>query len=170
MSFLLRFVDKEAFTVESSLGPARVKPSDGMQTYQKTFLPVDSAGRFPYLCVPPPCLTPSAGRPSTELPLWLCRLVNIGSGVSIVEVRTRRDFRRVSGSSLGGAAFFSLCQLLTEYKSYQEILDGSQMGDLTKVDMLVRRWEGGRGLAELQVRVLKWGSSSYYVAPAVRMP
>lgn len=104
------------------------------------------------------------------VPLWLCRLVNIGSGVSIVEVRTRRDFRRVSGSSLGGAAFFSLCQLLTEYKSYQEILDGSQMGDLTKVDMLVRRWEGGRGLAELQVRVLKWGSSSYYVAPAVRMP
>jgi type II pantothenate kinase len=109
------------------------------------------------------------------LPLWLCRLVNIGSGVSIVEVRTRRDFRRVSGSSLGGAAFFSLCQLLTEYKSYQEILDGSQMGDLTKVDMLVRpllptavgRREGSCGSSSASI---ERGSSSKPVASAVRNP
>lgn len=66
-----------------------------------------------------------------------CRLVNIGSGVSILEVRSRKDFRRVSGSSLGGSTFFSLCQLLTEYQSFQDILDGSQIGDLSRVDMLV---------------------------------
>lgn len=66
VSFLLRFVDKEAFTVDSSLGPARVKPSDGMQNYAKHFVPVDSAGRFPYLCVPPQCTPTPAGRLSPD--------------------------------------------------------------------------------------------------------
>lgn len=64
VSFLLRYCDGEAFTVESSLGPARAKPSDGMQTFQKHFLPADPGARYPYLYVNPfplhtPSLTPS---------------------------------------------------------------------------------------------------------------
>jgi pantothenate kinase len=38
-------------------------------------------------------------------------LVNIGSGVSILEVRTCFDFDRVTGSALGGATYWGLCKV-----------------------------------------------------------
>lgn len=38
-------------------------------------------------------------------------LVNIGSGVSIIEVKDYYDFERVSGSALGGATYWGLCKV-----------------------------------------------------------
>ena len=38
-------------------------------------------------------------------------LVNIGSGVSILEVRDLFDFSRVSGSALGGSTYWGLCKV-----------------------------------------------------------
>jgi hypothetical protein len=76
------------------------------------------------------------------VPLGGGRLVNVGSGVNIVEVRGPKQFQRVSGSSLGGSTFYGLCSLMTQLASFEEMLDSSKDGDLGKVDMLVRK--GGR--------------------------
>lgn len=47
-------------------------------------------------------------------------LVNIGSGVSILAVRGENDYKRISGTSLGGGTFLGLCRLLTRCKSFEE--------------------------------------------------
>lgn len=47
-------------------------------------------------------------------------LVNIGSGVSILAVRGPNDYKRISGTSLGGGTFLGLCCLLTGCTSFEE--------------------------------------------------
>lgn len=64
-------------------------------------------------------------------------LVNIGSGVSIIKVTAKRQFERVSGTSLGGGTFWGLASLLTGLESFDEILELSQRGQNKNVDMLV---------------------------------
>lgn len=64
-------------------------------------------------------------------------LVNIGSGVSIIKVTGKRQFERVSGTSLGGGTFWGLASLLTGLESFDEILALSQRGQNKNVDMLV---------------------------------
>lgn len=70
-------------------------------------------------------------------------LVNIGSGVSILSVRGPRDYKRVSGTSLGGGTFLGLCSLLTGSRSFEEALELAAAGDNTSVDKLVRDIYGG---------------------------
>jgi pantothenate kinase len=78
----------------------------------KTFVP-PSANPFPYL------------------------LVNIGSGVSIIRVDSESSFERIGGTSLGGGTFWGLCNLLTGLMDFDEMLQFSEKGDNTKVDLLV---------------------------------
>ncbi|KAM9330328.1 pantothenate kinase 2, mitochondrial-like [Gastrophryne carolinensis] len=70
-------------------------------------------------------------------------LVNIGSGVSILAVYSRDNYKRVTGTSLGGGTFFGLCCLLTGCSTFEEALEMAALGDSTKVDKLVRDIYGG---------------------------
>mmetsp|Transcript_15011 Transcript_15011/g.30519 ORF Transcript_15011/g.30519 Transcript_15011/m.30519 type:complete len:450 (-) Transcript_15011:606-1955(-) len=70
-------------------------------------------------------------------------LVNIGSGVSMVMVTGHREFTRVSGSSIGGGTFWGLARLLTNCKTFDEVIDLTFKGDSTSVDMHVGDIYGG---------------------------
>lgn len=65
-------------------------------------------------------------------------VVNIGSGVSILLVTSENNYKRISGSSIGGGTFLGLCCLLTGCKTYEEAIELASRGDNTKVDKLVR--------------------------------
>lgn len=70
-------------------------------------------------------------------------MVNIGSGVSMVKVTGPGQFERIGGSSLGGGTLWGLLSLLTDAKSYDDMLEMAGRGDNTKVDMLVGDIYGG---------------------------
>ncbi|OXB75847.1 UNVERIFIED_CONTAM: hypothetical protein H355_009480 [Colinus virginianus] len=70
-------------------------------------------------------------------------LVNIGSGVSILAVYSKENYRWVTGTSLGGGTFFGLCCLLTGCSTFEEAMEMASRGDSTKVDKLVRDIYGG---------------------------
>uniref|UniRef100_A0A8D0GXL3 pantothenate kinase n=1 Tax=Sphenodon punctatus TaxID=8508 RepID=A0A8D0GXL3_SPHPU len=70
-------------------------------------------------------------------------LVNIGSGVSILAVYSKDNYKRVTGTSLGGGTFYGLCCLLTGCSTFEEALEMASRGDSTKVDKLVRDIYGG---------------------------
>lgn len=70
-------------------------------------------------------------------------LVNIGSGVSMIKVLGPQNFVRIGGSSLGGGTLWGLLSLLTDAKSYEEMLEMVGRGDNTNVDMLVGDIYGG---------------------------
>jgi len=70
-------------------------------------------------------------------------LVNIGSGVSMIKVDEEGQYERVSGTNVGGGTFWGLGKLLTKCKSFDEILELSQGGDNSAVDMLVGDIYGG---------------------------
>ncbi|XP_069725416.1 pantothenate kinase 3 isoform X2 [Phaenicophaeus curvirostris] len=70
-------------------------------------------------------------------------VVNIGSGVSILSVHSKDDYKRVTGTSLGGGTFLGLCSLLTGCESFEEALEMASKGDSTHADKLVRDIYGG---------------------------
>ncbi|XP_060943892.1 pantothenate kinase 1a isoform X1 [Limanda limanda] len=70
-------------------------------------------------------------------------LVNIGSGVSILAVYSPSDYKRVTGTSLGGGTFLGLCCLLTGCETFEEALEMASKGDSTNVDKLVKDIYGG---------------------------
>ncbi|XP_010877599.1 pantothenate kinase 2, mitochondrial isoform X1 [Esox lucius] len=70
-------------------------------------------------------------------------LVNIGSGVSILAVYSKNNYKRVTGTSLGGGTFLGLCCLLTGCSSFEEALQMASQGESTRVDKLVRDIYGG---------------------------
>ncbi|KAJ3329482.1 hypothetical protein HDU76_007827 [Blyttiomyces sp. JEL0837] len=70
-------------------------------------------------------------------------LVNIGSGVSILKVTSDETYERISGTSLGGGTLWGLLSLLTNAKTYDEMLELSKDGDNKNVDMLVGDIYGG---------------------------
>lgn len=70
-------------------------------------------------------------------------LVNIGSGVSMIKVLGPQKFERIGGSSLGGGTLWGLLSLLTDARSYDDMLAMAGRGDNTKVDMLVGDIYGG---------------------------
>ncbi|GFH27130.1 DUF89 domain-containing protein, partial [Haematococcus lacustris] len=76
-------------------------------------------------------------------------LVNIGSGVSMVQVTSEGVFERVSGSSLGGGTFWGLCNLLTGRTDFDDMLELSMQGDNSQVDMLVGDIYGGRDYSNI---------------------
>jgi len=70
-------------------------------------------------------------------------LVSIGSGVSILHVKSSSDYERVSGSSIGGGTYWGLCRTLTDCASYDEAMDMSENGNNFGVDMSVGDIYGG---------------------------
>ncbi|XP_024123214.1 pantothenate kinase 2, mitochondrial isoform X1 [Oryzias melastigma] len=70
-------------------------------------------------------------------------LVNIGSGVSILAVYSENNYKRVTGTSLGGGTFLGLCCLLTGCSTFEEALQMASEGESTRVDKLVRDIYGG---------------------------
>jgi len=80
---------------------------------QKEFVHIDKNDLFPYL------------------------LVNIGSGVSMIKVDGDGKFERVSGTNVGGGTYLGLGKLLTKCKSFDELLELTQRGNNSNVDMLV---------------------------------
>ncbi|XP_061409140.1 pantothenate kinase 2, mitochondrial-like [Lethenteron reissneri] len=82
-------------------------------------------------------------RPCTLGSRYPLLLVNIGSGVSMLAVYSPHDYRRVTGTSLGGGTFLGLCCLLTGCDSFDEALSLAERGDSTNVDKLVRDIYGG---------------------------
>lgn len=86
---------------------------------QKEFVQIDHNDLYPYL------------------------LVNIGSGVSMIKVDGDGKFQRVSGTNVGGGTYWGLGRLLTKCKSFDELLELSQRGDNSNIDMLVGDIYGG---------------------------
>ncbi|KAK5649467.1 hypothetical protein RI129_000496 [Pyrocoelia pectoralis] len=70
-------------------------------------------------------------------------IVNIGSGVSVLAVYGPNNYKRVSGTSIGGGTFLGLCCLLTGCNSFEEAIELAAGGDNTHVDKLVRDIYGG---------------------------
>ncbi|KAA1076078.1 hypothetical protein PGT21_033789 [Puccinia graminis f. sp. tritici] len=118
-----------------TLGP--IQPSSSSSSSHPTFDQDRSPGieQFPRPSPNPPQY--SVLFDSNPSPQFPCMLVNIGSGVSIIKVTNFGKFERISGTSLGGGTLWGLLSLLTEAKSFDEMLDLSIKGDNSKVDMLV---------------------------------
>ncbi|KAM8833711.1 pantothenate kinase 2, mitochondrial [Synchiropus picturatus] len=70
-------------------------------------------------------------------------LVNIGSGVSILAVYSENNYKRVTGTSLGGGTFLGLSCLLTGCSTFEEALELASKGESTRVDKLVKDIYGG---------------------------
>ncbi|XP_058801699.1 pantothenate kinase 3 isoform X1 [Phymastichus coffea] len=70
-------------------------------------------------------------------------LVNIGSGVSILTVQGPNNYKRISGTSLGGGTFLGLCCLLTGCNTFEEAIELATHGDSNRVDKLVKDIYGG---------------------------
>ncbi|XP_031733281.1 pantothenate kinase 2, mitochondrial isoform X2 [Anarrhichthys ocellatus] len=70
-------------------------------------------------------------------------LVNIGSGVSILAVYSESNYKRVTGTSLGGGTFLGLCCLLTGCSTFEEAIEMASQGESTRVDKLVQDIYGG---------------------------
>lgn len=64
-------------------------------------------------------------------------LVNIGSGVSMIQVSGPQQYERVGGTSLGGGTFWGILSLLTGARTFDEMLKMAEEGDNSGVDMLV---------------------------------
>ncbi|KAH0901038.1 hypothetical protein HID58_040541 [Brassica napus] len=76
-------------------------------------------------------------------------LVNVGSGVSIIKVDGEGKFERVSGTNVGGGTYWGLGKLLTKCKSFDELLELSQKGDNSTIDMLVGDIYGGMDYSKI---------------------
>lgn len=70
-------------------------------------------------------------------------VVNIGSGVSIIAVYGPDDFKRVTGTSIGGGTFLGLSCLLTGCDTFEEAIELASKGTAAKVDKLVKDIYGG---------------------------
>lgn len=60
------------------------------------------------------------------------------------------NFKRVSGSSIGGGTYWGLCKLLTKAGNYDESLQMASRGNSDHVDMLVGDIYG-RGYSKFQL-------------------
>ncbi|KAL5199445.1 hypothetical protein ABZP36_020648 [Zizania latifolia] len=76
-------------------------------------------------------------------------LVNIGSGVSMIEVIGNGKFERIIGSHLGGGTILGLARLLTGCSSYDEFLELSQRGNNLSVDLTVGDIYGEHGYPKI---------------------
>ncbi|KAF3777096.1 Pantothenate kinase 2 [Nymphaea thermarum] len=102
---------------------------------QKEFVQIDQNDLFPYL------------------------LVNIGSGVGMIKVDGDGKFQRVSGTNVGGGTFWGLGSLLTNCKSFDELLELSKKGDNSAVDMLVGDIYGGMDYSKIGLSKTNTASS-----------
>ncbi|OAF66315.1 hypothetical protein A3Q56_05967 [Intoshia linei] len=70
-------------------------------------------------------------------------IINIGTGVSVIHVISRNQFERVTGTSIGGGTFTSLCNLLTGSKGFDQAMQLAETGESQNVDLLVSDIYGG---------------------------
>ena len=63
--------------------------------------------------------------------------VQCGSGISIILVKDKGNFERVSGSTLGGGTFNGLVRLITGSTDFKKSIKLAKNGDHSKVDLLV---------------------------------
>ncbi|XP_066397613.1 pantothenate kinase 2-like isoform X2 [Miscanthus floridulus] len=85
-------------------------------------------------------------------------LVNVGSGVSIIKVDGHGQFQRVSGTNVGGGTYWGLGRLMTKCKSFDELLELSQRGDNSTMDMLVGDIYGGLDYSKISyLNALRYG-------------
>jgi len=84
-------------------------------------------------------------------PLYPFILVNMGSGVSILQVNSAKenDFVRVGGTACGGSTFLGLARALTSAGTFAEALKLAETGDAKKCDLLVQDIYGDDGSASL---------------------
>ncbi|XP_042443310.1 pantothenate kinase 1-like [Zingiber officinale] len=75
-------------------------------------------------------------------------LVNVGSGVSMIEVIEKWKFQRIIGTHLGGGTILGLARLLTGCTSYAELLELSQRGNNLAVDLTVGDIYGEQGYSK----------------------
>ncbi|KAG7345906.1 pantothenate kinase [Nitzschia inconspicua] len=64
-------------------------------------------------------------------------LVTIGTGVSVLRVDGPRNYERISGSTIGGGTYWGLMRLLTDVESFDDAMKLAEIGDPSKVDMMV---------------------------------
>lgn len=64
-------------------------------------------------------------------------LVTIGTGVSVLRVDGPRNYERISGSTIGGGTYWGLMRLLTDVESFDDAMKLAEVGDPSKVDMMV---------------------------------
>jgi type II pantothenate kinase len=70
-------------------------------------------------------------------------VVNIGSGVSILQVNSPTSFQRVGGTALGGGTFLGLSRALTGCKTYNEAINLALSGTTRNVNLTVGGIYGG---------------------------
>lgn len=86
-------------------------------------------------------------------------LVNIGSGVSMIEVIEKGKFERIMGTHLGGGTILGLAKLLTGCTSYDEFLELSQRGNNLSVDLTVGDIYGDMGYPKIGLPATTTASS-----------
>ncbi|KAI0494509.1 hypothetical protein KFK09_024647 [Dendrobium nobile] len=86
-------------------------------------------------------------------------LVNIGSGVSMIEVIGKGKFERIIGTHLGGGTILGLARLLTGCTSYDDFLELSQRGDNLTVDLTVGDIYGEHGYPKIGLPATTTASS-----------
>ncbi|CAD6187557.1 unnamed protein product [Caenorhabditis auriculariae] len=70
-------------------------------------------------------------------------MINVGTGVSVIEVESETSFKRIGGSSIGGGTFVGLGNLLTGDKNVEELLKNAEKGDNSVLDRLVSSYNLG---------------------------
>lgn len=70
-------------------------------------------------------------------------LVTIGSGISVILVRSQTTYTRLTGSNIGGGTFLGLCSLLCDCHSFEEAINLAQAGSSQRIDKLVKDIYGG---------------------------
>lgn len=65
-------------------------------------------------------------------------LVNIGSGVSILQVGGPTDYARVTGTMIGGATLLGLARLLIGVTDFDSIVELSKKGQVENVDLMIK--------------------------------
>ena len=74
---------------------------------------------------------------TSSSPTYPFLLVSIGSGVSILRLDSPTDYKRVSGTAIGGGTALGLGKLLLGCDSFQSLIDLSKCGESSRVDSSV---------------------------------
>ncbi|MCL7047779.1 hypothetical protein MKW94_008481 [Papaver nudicaule] len=92
-------------------------------------------------------------------------LVNIGSGVSIIKVNGDGSYERVSGTHLGGGTYCGQGMAMTGCESFDELIELSQQGDNTPIDLLVGDIYGGGDYSKIGLSASTIASSFGKIMP-----
>lgn len=77
-------------------------------------------------------------QPKYSLNVYPFILVNIGSGVSILQVIGPSKYQRVAGTMIGGGTLLGLARLLIGVSDFDSIVQLSQKGSIGNVDLLIK--------------------------------